>query len=84
MIKMLPLLTDPGSHGSDPADSFDVIVPSLPGFGFSDRPSVRGMTREKTADLWALDDGNAWLLPLCRRRRRYRCWRTLNDSLAST
>ncbi len=53
MIKMTPLLTDPGSHGGDPADSFDVIVPSLPGFGFSDRPSVGGMTRTKTAELWA-------------------------------
>ncbi len=29
MVKILPLLTDPGSHGGDPADAFDVIVPSL-------------------------------------------------------
>jgi pimeloyl-ACP methyl ester carboxylesterase len=53
MFKLLPLLTDPGSHGGDPADSFDVIVPSLPGFGFSDRPNARGMTMTKTAELWA-------------------------------
>jgi len=53
MIKIIPLLTDPGSHEGDPADSFDVIVPSLPGFGFSDRPTVGGMTLIKTAELWA-------------------------------
>jgi Predicted hydrolases or acyltransferases (alpha/beta hydrolase superfamily) len=53
MLKMIPLLTDPASHGGDPADSFDVIVPSLPGFGFSDHPHVRGMTSTKTAELWA-------------------------------
>ena len=53
MVKIIPLLTDPASHGGDPADSFDVIAPSLPGFGFSDRPTVRGMTTMKTAELWA-------------------------------
>lgn len=40
--KVIALLTDPASHGGDPADSFDVMVPSLPGFGFSDRPHERG------------------------------------------
>lgn len=52
MCKIIPLLTDPASYGGDPADAFDVIVPSLPGFGFSDRPSVRGMTLTKTAEVW--------------------------------
>lgn len=36
-IKVLPLLTDPGAHGGDPADAFDVVIPSLPGFAFSPR-----------------------------------------------
>jgi len=49
--KLIPLLTDPASHGGDPADAFDVIVPSLPGFGFSDHPSCP-LTAEQTADLW--------------------------------
>ena len=53
MLKIIPLLTDPASYGGDPADSFDVIVPSLPGFGFSDRPSTRGMATPQTAELWA-------------------------------
>jgi pimeloyl-ACP methyl ester carboxylesterase len=53
MRKILPLLTDPASHGGDPADSFDVVVPSLPGYGFSDRPTRSGMNVMRIADLWA-------------------------------
>src|SRR5215210_777408 len=34
--KLVPLLTDPQGHGCDPADAFDVVVPSLPGYAFSD------------------------------------------------
>jgi pimeloyl-ACP methyl ester carboxylesterase len=52
MLALIPLLADPGAHGGDPADAFDVIVPSVPGFGFSDRPG-RGMTRCRVARLWA-------------------------------
>jgi epoxide hydrolase len=33
--KVIPLLTDPAAHGGDPKLSFDVVIPSLPGFGFS-------------------------------------------------
>ena len=36
LLKLIPLLTDPASHGGDPTDAFDVVVPSLPGYGFSD------------------------------------------------
>ncbi len=57
MLEIIPLLADPGAHGGDPADAFDVVVPSVPGFGFSDRPG-RGMTRSRVAALWArLMDG---------------------------
>jgi pimeloyl-ACP methyl ester carboxylesterase len=57
MLALIPLLADPGVHGGDPADAFDVVVPSVPGFGFSDRPG-RGMTRSRVAGLWAtLMDG---------------------------
>jgi hypothetical protein len=43
MLKLIPLLTDPSAHGGSAEDAFDVIVPSLPGYGFSDRPRERGM-----------------------------------------
>jgi pimeloyl-ACP methyl ester carboxylesterase len=49
--KLIPMLTDPARFGGDPGDSFDVIVPSLPGFGFSDRPRQRGMSVARAAEL---------------------------------
>ncbi|MGH7453941.1 MAG: epoxide hydrolase family protein [bacterium] len=52
MLKIIPSLTDPVSYGGDPVDAFDVVVPSLPGYGFSDRPSKRGMNAFRIADLW--------------------------------
>src|SRR5438132_8824389 len=36
---LIPLLTDPGRHGGDPADAFTVVAPSLPGYGYSFRPT---------------------------------------------
>jgi len=53
MLKIVPLLTDPARYGGDPADAFDVVVPSLPGFGFSDHPRERGMNGQSIAELWA-------------------------------
>ena len=53
MSKIIPMLTDPDSHGGDAADSFDVVVPSGPGFAFSDRPSAPGTDYWRIADLWA-------------------------------
>ena len=52
MTKIIPLLTDPAAHGGDPADAFDVVVPSLPGFGFSDAPRTP-MDAAAIADLLA-------------------------------
>ena len=53
MTKIIPLLTNPAGHGGDPADAFDVVAPSLPGFGFSDASHEPGMQVQKVADLWA-------------------------------
>ncbi len=53
MLKLIPLLTDPGSYGGDPTDAFDVVVPSMPGYGFSDRYTKPGMLSARVADLWA-------------------------------
>lgn len=51
--KIIPLLTDPASHGGNPEDSFDVIVPSLPGFGFSSRPKHPRVNNFRVAEMWA-------------------------------
>lgn len=50
MHRIIGPLTDPAQHGADPADSFDVVVPSLPGFGFSERPLQRDYLH--TDQLW--------------------------------
>jgi pimeloyl-ACP methyl ester carboxylesterase len=52
MLPLVPLLTDPGRFGGDPADAFEVIIPSLPGFLFSDLPPGEPMTRATTAATW--------------------------------
>ena len=52
LTKLVPLLTDPAAHGGNPADAFDVVVPSMPGFGFSSRPTERFVSA-RVADLWA-------------------------------
>lgn len=49
--RVLGPLTDPQAHGGDPRDAFDLVVPSLPGFGFS-TPLPRGVNVTETADLW--------------------------------
>jgi microsomal epoxide hydrolase len=41
------------AHPDDPADAFDVVVPSLPGFGFSDPPAADEALSQRTADRWA-------------------------------
>ena len=52
MLRIIPMLTDPAAHGGHPADSFDVVVPSLPGYGFSDKPMERGMSNTRIAGMW--------------------------------
>ncbi|MGI8553788.1 MAG: epoxide hydrolase family protein [Dehalococcoidia bacterium] len=51
--KILGPLTDPAAHGGDPSDAFDVVAPSLPGYGFSADPRAPGMTPDVMADLFA-------------------------------
>lgn len=51
--KVIGLLTDPGAHGADPADAFDVVVPDMPGYGYSDRPAGQPLDAIAVAGLWA-------------------------------
>jgi pimeloyl-ACP methyl ester carboxylesterase len=55
-VELLPVvefLTDPAAHGGNPALSFDVVIPSIPGYAFSDKPAKRGWTHADTARLWS-------------------------------
>jgi pimeloyl-ACP methyl ester carboxylesterase len=51
MIEIAPALADPAAHGGDPADAVDVIVPSLPGHGFSSIPPRTGFGADECADV---------------------------------
>lgn len=51
-LKVIPLLTDPGAHGADPADAFDIVVPDMPGYGYSDAPTGAPVDYIAVADLW--------------------------------
>jgi len=52
-LKVLGPLTDPTAHGGDAADAFHVVCPSLPGYGFSDKPDQPGWGIERIAGAWA-------------------------------
>jgi pimeloyl-ACP methyl ester carboxylesterase len=51
-LKVIGPLTDPTAHGGDAADAFHVVCPSLPGYGFSDRPAQTGWGVERIAAAW--------------------------------
>jgi pimeloyl-ACP methyl ester carboxylesterase len=51
-LKVIGPLTDPASHGGDPADAFHVVCPSLPGFGWSDKPDHTGWGIPRIAAAW--------------------------------
>jgi pimeloyl-ACP methyl ester carboxylesterase len=46
-------LVDPSAYGGDPEDSFDLVIPSLPGYGFSGITPTLGMSPRRIADVWA-------------------------------
>jgi pimeloyl-ACP methyl ester carboxylesterase len=50
-LPLVPWLTDPAAHGSD-GPGFDVVIPSLPGYGFSQRPARTGVNYRHVAGLW--------------------------------
>jgi pimeloyl-ACP methyl ester carboxylesterase len=53
-LKVIGPLADPAAHGADAADAFHVVCPSLPGYGFSGKPTSPGWGVEKIADAWAV------------------------------
>ena len=52
-LKLIGPLTDPVAYGGDAEDSFDVVIPSLPGFGFSGKPTETGWDVIRIASAWA-------------------------------
>lgn len=52
-LKTIDRLTDPTAHGGAAADAFDVVIPSLPGYGFSGKPAELGWDPQRVARAWA-------------------------------
>lgn len=52
--KVIGPLTDPVRHGGEARDAFHLVVPSLPGFGWSDKPTAPGWTTERIARAWTV------------------------------
>ncbi len=53
-LKVIDPLTNPTAHGGRAEDAFHVVCPSLPGYGFSDKPTEHGWKVERIADAWAV------------------------------
>jgi pimeloyl-ACP methyl ester carboxylesterase len=51
-LKIIGPLTDPAAHGASAADAFDVVIPSLPGHGFSAKPTAAGWDPSRIARGW--------------------------------
>jgi len=52
-LKIIDPLTNPTAHGASASDAFDVVIPSLPGYGFSGKPTAPGWTPDRIARAWA-------------------------------
>ena len=52
-LKIIGPLTDPTAHGGSAEDAFDVVIPSVPGYGFSGRPTSTGWHPDRIAQAWA-------------------------------
>ncbi|WP_327238929.1 epoxide hydrolase [Streptomyces sp. NBC_01318] len=51
-LKIIEPLTNPTAHGGDASDAFDVVIPSMPGYGFSGKPTEKGWSPERIARAW--------------------------------
>src|SRR5690242_988489 len=52
-LKIIDPLTNPTAHGASASDAFDVVIPSLPGYGFSGKPTAPGWNPIRIAQAWA-------------------------------
>jgi len=54
LLKIIDPLTNPTAHGGSAADAFDVVIPSMPGYGFSAKPTEPGWNPERIAKAWTV------------------------------
>jgi pimeloyl-ACP methyl ester carboxylesterase len=76
LLKTVGPLTDPTAHGGNAEDAFDLVLPSMPGFGFSGKPTDTGWGPDRIAQAWAelmtrlgyknyVAQGGDWGSPVC-------------------
>ena len=53
-MKIIDPLTNPTAHGGNASDAFDIVVPSMPGYGFSGKPTTTGWGPERIASAWTV------------------------------
>jgi pimeloyl-ACP methyl ester carboxylesterase len=53
-LKIVDPLTNPTAHGASAADAFDLVIPSLPGYGFSEKPATTDWGPDRTARAWVV------------------------------
>ena len=53
-MKIIDPLTNPTAHGGDASDAFDLVIPSMPGYGFSGRPTTTGWDAPRIASAWVV------------------------------
>ena len=53
-LKIIDPLTNPTAHGGRAEDAFDVVIPSIPGYGFSERPKTTGWNPARVARAWVV------------------------------
>ncbi|MFE2581965.1 epoxide hydrolase [Streptomyces sp. NPDC059378] len=51
-LEIIEPLTDPTAHGGQASDAFHVVIPSIPGYGFSGKPTAKGWDPERIARAW--------------------------------
>jgi pimeloyl-ACP methyl ester carboxylesterase len=54
MLKIIDRLTNPTAHGASASDAFHLVIPSLPGYGFSGKPATTGWGPDRIASAWAM------------------------------
>jgi len=54
LLKIIDPLTNPTAHGGSASDAFDLVIPSMPGYGFSGKPSTTGWDPQRIARVWVV------------------------------
>jgi hypothetical protein len=73
MLKIIGPLTNPTAYGGKPEDAFDVVIPSLPGYGFSGKPVTTGWDADHIGRVWAQLMQRLGIYSLCCARWRLGC-----------